>query len=187
MAKNQIPEEKQLTASVGDDKKKYSAQDDLIVLRRERVQSLRARGLTQREIHATISTKFINTPNGPMPNPSYIENPETRAGFDLATVNRDLKWIRAQSLKNTMISFEQQKADQLAEIAELKRALWAEKEYKELVRLIAEEAKIRGTAITKTELSGPDGQPVSLKVDDMTDIFKQMAEYEREKKKANRT
>jgi hypothetical protein len=113
---------------------------DTIALRRARVSSLRARGLTHEEIYHQLAAQFING----NPNPSYMVNTETHEPFDRSTITRDLKWLRDENIKCALASAEEHRANQLAEVRELKRAAWAGKRYETVLACLAREAKLLG-------------------------------------------
>lgn len=117
-------------------RKRNSAHNDIQLLRQERVARLRARGLTLRDIHTRLSN-----PESAL----YIANPDTGQPFDMATIQRDLARIRKRAAEQAQQTFEEYLAQQLAEIAEAKRAAWATKQLGVVVRLLELEAKLTGT------------------------------------------
>lgn len=126
-------------------KKKLSIQErDLLLKRRDVVTSLWARGLSQREIQASMAN-----PN----NPSFMVNPETGAPYELATINRDIRFVRARREASIDASVEEHKARQLIEIDELRRAAWAKKDLKSVATAIDLEMKLTGTISTKLDVN----------------------------------
>ena len=113
---------------------------DMIALRRQRVSSLRARGLTHEEIYQEMAAPI----KGDEPNPYYLVNPETREPFDRSTISRDLKWVRMQNLKEARQSEKQLRARQLAEIAEVKRDAWARGRLMIVLECLKREAALMG-------------------------------------------
>ena len=118
----------------------HSPQNDVATMRRERVASLRARGLTQREIvEALAKEKFLN--------------PETNEAWGLATVCRDLKQLRKRQEKIADMAIEQHLARQMSDVLELKRVAWHTGDLKSVAKAIEIEMKLTGTAIDKIDLS----------------------------------
>ncbi len=137
-------------------KPKSTAKDDIVTLRRERVASLVARGLTQREIAASIGS-------GDKP----ILNPDTRMPFDVATINRDLQAIRKENRERTAEAIDEHQARQYAEIQEIKRAAWAGKNPHLALQALEKEMKLLGT------MRQPDGINITLLV--VVQRFEQVA------------
>jgi len=125
-------------------RKKLSLQErDLLLKRRDVVTSLWARGLSQREIQASMANPS---------NPSFMVNPETGAPYDLATINRDIRFVRARHEQHIQDSLEEHRAQQLIEIKELRRAAWAKKDLKAVAQAIDLEMKLTGTISTKLDV-----------------------------------
>lgn len=116
---------------------RHGATNDIAILRRERVAALRARGLTQREIQAALAAPADK--NG-------MVNPETGKPFDLATINRDLKHLRQQAQRAASQTTDVHRARQYAELQELKRAAWSQKDPRLALRALETEMKLLGTA-----------------------------------------
>lgn len=136
---------------------KSTAKADIVIIRRERVASLVARGLTQREIaHALANDK--NSP---------ILNPDTGEAFDVATINRDLQALRKENRERTAASIDEHAARQYAEIQEIKRAAWAGKNPQLALAALDKEMKLLGT------LRQPDGININLLV--VVQRFEQVA------------
>jgi len=132
---------------------KNTAARDIQVLRQERVASLRARGMSLREIHAQLAD-----PNSK----AYVENPDTGQPFDQATIYRDLQRIRKRALDNAQQSTLQYLADQLTEIGEAKRSAWAARDLHVLARLLELEARLTGTLQNKLTHKVDDDQLAKL-------------------------
>lgn len=111
------------------------ANNDIATLRRERVTSLRARGMTLREITAALADV----------NKGGMVNPETGLPFDLATISRDIKHVREQSKRAAAQTVDNHRARQYAELQEIKRAAWAAKDGKLALRALESEMKLLGT------------------------------------------
>lgn len=127
-----------------------------VAQRRQRVASLRARGLTLDEIWIQISQPYV----GGNPNPSYMPNPDTGQPFDRSTVQRDLQAIHKVALEAIQQSGLDIKARVQAELDELRRAAWSAKRYDLVLRCLEREAKLYGLdAPTSIDLT-TGGQPL---------------------------
>lgn len=102
---------------------------DTIIRRRENIARLRLRGLSQREIVVMLA-----------------KLPEDPMTISVATVNRDLKILRAEWRANAAEAIEERKGRQLAEIDEAKRRAWADGDLQALARFLKLESDIFGTA-----------------------------------------
>lgn len=111
-------------------------------MRRQRVASLRARGLTHEEIWQQLALPTL-PPDGRL-NPAYMVNPKTGQPYDRTQITRDLQWLREENLRLASDAMEQVKADALAEVRELKRAAWSSKKYDIVLRCLEREAKLQG-------------------------------------------
>ncbi len=107
------------------------AKQAVIDERRRNVASLRLRGFTQREI-------VDNLPR------LKIVNPETGDPYSLGTINGDIKAIREDWRRRAAEDMGEHIARILAELSEVKRAAWAEKDFGSSLRAIEKEAKILG-------------------------------------------
>jgi hypothetical protein len=114
----------------------------LIEARRERVAALRLRGLTEREIVAALEQQgFINN--------------ETGKAYTQGSIHSDLKALQKQWLANAAQDIAVHKANQIAEIHELRRRNWAKDDLPEVRNCLILEAKILGTpAPEKLQVSG---------------------------------
>lgn len=114
--------------------------DDMMTLRREAVAALRARHLTQRQI--VESLRKLTPP---------IE-------ASLATINRDLRYLRDGWKKKAAESIEDWIADELADLDELERVAWREKRYELVLKIKERKAKLLGmdkpVKIAPTDPSG---------------------------------
>lgn len=101
--------------------------------RQRRVAQLVNRGLTQRQITASLPT---------------IEclNIETGEPWDLRTINRDVKALRKDWREKAAGDTRQHQANVLAELAEVKRANWAMKpaDFTVILKAIKQECDIMG-------------------------------------------
>lgn len=120
---------------------KNRPENDVVQARRERVASLRARGRTMREIASELAEEGI-------------VNPDTLEPYSLPTIKGDIDAIRRQWQGNANQDTAAMVADQLAEIAEVKRAAWGGKRLDLVLRALEREAKLQGLdAPTRIDLS----------------------------------
>jgi DNA-binding transcriptional MerR regulator len=110
--------------------------------RRERVASLRARGLTIDEITQTLAAEWLSPGK---PNPSHLVNPKTGKPFDRATIGRDLKFLDDEARERAREHIDLHRARQLQEIREGRRSAWARKELKMVAKFLEMEMKLLGT------------------------------------------
>jgi hypothetical protein len=98
-------------------------QDD----RRRDVARLRLQGLTHREIIAGLG-----------------HNPKTAAPWSIGVINKDLQAIHSQWKAAAVADIAEHKARVLAELAEVKRAAWTDKDLANLLRALKQEADLLG-------------------------------------------
>jgi hypothetical protein len=103
---------------------KLNSRAALIDLRRRRVAALSLRGLTQREIVAALRD---------------FKNPDTGKPYSLGTINHDLQAVEEAWRKYAVADIHERNARLLAEIQEVRRAAWAEKDLQALLRGIKQE------------------------------------------------
>ena len=128
-----------------------TANEAIEAKRLELVAALRLRGRTQREIQQALGQQLVN--------------PATNEPYSLATINGDIKKLEKQWRKAAADSTIEHKARQLAEIGEVKRQAWLDKDPALVLRAIDLEANITGTkAAVRNEVSGPDGGPVTIRL-----------------------
>ena len=108
-----------------------TAQDAIVAKRLELVAALRLRGRTQREIQQALAGQMLN--------------PATNEPYSLGTINGDIKRLEKQWRKAAADTIEEHKARQVAEIAEVKRQAWTDKDTGAVLRAIDLEANILGT------------------------------------------
>jgi uncharacterized protein YcbK (DUF882 family) len=114
--------------------------------RLELVASLRLRKRTQREIQAALANSLVN--------------PDTNEPYSLGTINSDIKKLEREWRKAAAVKTDEHKAMQIAEIQEVKRLAWTEKDIAGVLRAIDLEANIIGTKAAMqsvTEVTGKDG------------------------------
>lgn len=128
--------------------------------RRERVAQLVLRGLTAREIVVALARPIDDNNRTPP-----ILNPRTGAPWSLGTIGADLIALKAEWNRRANAAFDEHRARQLAEVAELKRAAWAARRYDTVLKALEREAKLLGLdAHERLEVSGPDGGNIAAKV-----------------------
>lgn len=120
---------------------------DIIAIRRQRVASLRARGLTHEEIYASLAHPETG-----------LLNPDTQKPYDRTTITRDLKWLREDNHKQASADTSEHQARQFAELQEIKRAAWSQKSPQLALQALEKEMKLLGT------MRQPDGINVNLLV-----------------------
>ena len=108
-----------------------TAHDVIEAKRLELVAALRLRGRTQREIQQALAGQMLN--------------PATNESYSLGTINGDIKRLEKQWRKAAADTIEEHKARQVAEIAEVKRQAWTDKDTGAVLRAIDLEANILGT------------------------------------------
>lgn len=128
---------------------------DQIALRRQRVQSLRNRGLTHLEIWSTLSREFND--DGSI-NRSRMINLATGEPYDRSTITYDLKWLREDNLRHAREDAAIHQARQLSEIDEIKRAAWAARDPELALKALDREMKLLGT------LRQPDGLNININI-----------------------
>jgi hypothetical protein len=131
-----------------------SLEQDIIATRRQRVSSLRNRGLTHIEIWQQMSMPMI----GDKSNPSYLVNPKTGKPFDRTTITRDLQWLREDNHRQAAADISEHQSRQFSELQELKRFAWSTKDGKLALSVLDKEMKLLGT------MRQPDGINVNLLV-----------------------
>jgi len=115
--------------------------DAIEAKRLELVAALRLRGRSQREIQQALAMQMVN--------------PATGEPYSLGTVNADIKKLERQWRKTAADTIEEHKARQLAEIGEVKRQAWTDKDMTVVLRSLDLEANIVGTkAAVRQEVSG---------------------------------
>lgn len=111
--------------------KKNSGNDALIDRRRRRVAELVAQRFTQREIEDMLAQDgFINS--------------DTGEPFSLGTVNADIKVLRAGWQRDAKQAIGTHRAEMLAEIQEVKRAAWRDKNHALVLKSIETQATLLG-------------------------------------------
>jgi len=106
--------------------------------RRRHVASMVLRGMSQREVETHLPRLKSDVSGGPM------INPDTGQPWSLGTVNSDIRAVRGDWRKRAAEDMAVHVARILAELTEVKRAAWAEKDFNAILRAIEKEAKIIG-------------------------------------------
>lgn len=127
-----------------------SAQDNQ-TLRREKVASLRLRGLTLREI--TLSLAQQNPP---------VVNPQTGKPYSAVTILNDLEALKDEWRANAAQDTDVHQARELAEIVEIKRAAWSQKDPELALKALDREMKILGT------MKQPGGVNITINLEVVT-------------------
>ena len=137
---------------------------DMVIKRREMVAQLRARGLTQREIVEAL------------PRPNKLANGTIVPGitkpngdpYSLATVNADLKALQDEWREQARQDTDLVMGELLAELRQVKRAAWAEKNHKLVRQVIMDEMQAYGL-ITRRVAIDVEGelQKLGLKESDV--------------------
>lgn len=106
--------------------------------RREIIAALSLRGLSQRQIVA-----FMATPPKPGQDGRFFYlNPETKEAWSIATVNRDLKFLREEWQANAAVSIAERQARLFAEMQEVRRRGWEKDEMGTVQRSFDQEAAL---------------------------------------------
>lgn len=130
-----------------------TAQQELIARRRERVAQMRLRGMTQRQIAEELP-RARQLPNGKLV--EGITDPKTGKPFSLGTINADIKALQQEWRESAARDTQDIMAELLAELDELKRAAWAEKNHKLVRQVIVDQMKAHGMVTEKHEIEIPN-------------------------------
>jgi hypothetical protein len=109
---------------------------DIIKRRREVVARLRIMGMTSREIADALAK----------PGPNQVLNPLTNEPFSHVTIHNDIVALTDEWRENAALSTQTHVARQLAEIQEIKRQAFLNRDGLLALRAIDREIKILGTA-----------------------------------------
>jgi hypothetical protein len=128
-----------------------NSKQDIIDNRRRLVMSLRLRGATQREIITQLAAD------------GHV-NHETGQPWSLGVINKDLQAITAEWREERMKTMDEHVARQLAELFEVKRSAWSQKELDTVLRALKQETDLLGTnAPSRQEHTGAGGAPIIIK------------------------
>lgn len=111
------------------------ATNDAVRIRREAVARLRLMGYTEWEITAKLAA-------GKKP----ILNPQTGEPYSRQTVHNDLRLLREQWAENAQQSIGEHQKRQLAEIQEIKKQAFLDRDGNLALKAIEKEMKLLGTA-----------------------------------------
>lgn len=128
-----------------------TSNNDLMTRRREMVASLRLRGLTLREITATLAKQ----------EPPMV-NPRTGKAFDAATIKTDLDALKEEWRASANVHTDEHVARQVAEIAEIKRAAWGAKDPELALKALDKEMRLLGT------MKQPGGVSITINLEVIT-------------------
>lgn len=121
--------------------------------RRRRVEYLKIRGLSNREVVKALAKAGFN-------------NPATGEPYGNDTVDRDVRWIRGRWQERHEGEMAEHRAFQLATIREGLRVAWAREDLAEIRLYLKREAELLGLDAPKEQrFAGPRGGPVQLQVE----------------------
>lgn len=130
---------------------------DSIVHRRELVARLRLRGMTLREIAAALAKQ----------NPPIV-NPDTGEAYSDVTIKNDLDALKAEWSKNASVAIDEHQSRQFAELQEIKRDAWSQKNPQLALAALDKEMKLLGT------MKQPSGIHITINLEVIT-RFEQVA------------
>ncbi len=145
--------------------------------RRRKVEYLKIRGLSVRQIAKTLAEiGFVN--------------PATGEPYSVEPIHRDIQWLRGRWAKRHEKERDALVAAQLAEICECKRVAWSKDDLTEVRHLLKREAELLGLDAPKGQrFAGPKGGPMQLEnatakteVVQIREIDKHLAELEAERR-----
>ncbi len=128
-----------------------TAYKDAMEIRRERVARLRLRGMTEREITDVLA-------NGDKDGQGRLHNPETNKPYSNITIHNDLQALKAQWRESSNAATDEHISRQYAEIQELKRLAWAQKDGDLALKSLSLEMKLLGT------MKQPDGITINVQL-----------------------
>lgn len=115
--------------------------------RRERVAQLRLRGLSAREISLAMAM-----------GDNAIVNPHTGKPYDHKTILADLQALKAQWRASAGVATDEHIARQFAELQELKRFAWSQKDGDLALKALGSEMKLLGT------MKQPEGLVINIQI-----------------------
>lgn len=128
-----------------------TANKDAIQLRRERVSQLRLRGLSTREIAEALA-KGDGKGNG------ELRNPETGKPYSHMTIVDDLKALKTDWKQSYLVATDEHAQRELAEIQEIKRLAWSQKDGRLALSALEKEMKLLGT------MKQPEGLTINIQL-----------------------
>ena len=124
--------------------------------RRLLVSRLRLRGLSYDDIVKALEVE------------GYF-NPRTGLPFSRTVVEQDIKKLRAQFIEEMGDNIKALRAGQLAELKEVKRELWRDRKWSELLKALEREAKLLGLdAPKRLNVELPQMDPALERIADMS-------------------
>lgn len=120
-------------------------------LRRQRIAAILVRRprITQRQIHQLLASD---------PHKGGLRNPETNEPYSLATINKDVKWLRAQIKKRARQDTDAWVAAELDKLDAIEEAAWNEKDFATILKAMKRRADLLGLdAPSKIAPTTPDG------------------------------
>lgn len=154
--------------------------------RQDVVASLLGRGMRQSEILAQISTEFLlntdGTPrhdasNNPIPNPTYLVNPNTKKPYDKATISRDVEKLSQQWRDRAALNTDILRAEQYARSEELYRVALAKKDERSALEVLKYQTKLLGTALPEKHEVRWDDEQIG-QIDRLKSLFQEMRQSE---------
>lgn len=130
-----------------------TANQDAIELRREQVAHLRLQGLSAREIADRLSK-----------GPKKLVNPDTNEPYTHTTILSDLKALKKTWMKSANTATGEHVARQLAEIQEIKRLAWRQRDGDLALKAVEKEMKLLGT------MKQPDGIQININIELVTQL-----------------
>ena len=118
------------------------SKQEIIAERRRRVARLRLRGLSQREIKKALNDDW-----------------------SLGIINRDLAAIRSKWQSEAIADINEHIADQIAQLAEVRRVAWQNDDLGTVIKTIEADAKILGTNAPSRKEVSSGNEPVKIVVE----------------------
>jgi len=120
-----------------------------IDFRRQQVASMRLRGMTQREIQTALVGMGV-------------VNPRTGKKYSIGTVNSDLQRLIQEWRDNAQRDIQELQAEILAQLQEVKRAAWAQKDLKAVLQALKQETRLMGLDAPQGIDLTTEGQPLKF-------------------------
>ncbi len=131
---------------------KEKGNQTMIDLRRMRVASLVLRQLNQREIVEALGR--------------VMTNPETGKPYSLGTINGDIRYLRSEWRQKAIRDSAEHRGRVWAELQEVKREAWAQKNLKAVLACLAQERALLGL---DGELPADTSLPGQVRAADLSD------------------
>lgn len=127
----------------------------VVIDRRRQVAALRLRGYSEREIQKGLAA--------PKDGQAYL-NPKTGEPWSLKAIHTDIVALEKSWHAEAMSDVTAHKARLFAELRELARACWKDKDYERVLKAISQQRELLGTDAPKQikgEFTGKDGAPLN--------------------------